>query len=129
MLHYLPVTICCINCHSDPLIRHFLLGIHFGKMPISGKKNSAKNETFGSKLTFSIGGTLLKTPIKICSDMKFSLQFDGEWVSRSSMKTYSNPNSLRYFQRHFSSQIPNQSQVKFDIFPTILWGFGGAEAQ
>jgi len=45
------------------------------------------------------------------------------------MKTCLNPNSLRHCQRHFSSQNPNQSQVKLDIFPEILWVFGGAEAQ
>ena len=46
-----------------------------GKMPISGIKNSAKKETFGSKLNFSIGGTLLKPPISKSSILIFSLQF------------------------------------------------------
>ena len=59
----------------------------------------------------------------------FPHNFMGIWGSRSPMKTCLNPNSLRHCQRHFSSQNPNQSQVKLDIFPEILWVFGGAEAQ
>ena len=121
-------------------------------MPISGIKNSAKKETFGSKLNFSIGGTLLKPPIskssililslgaskgisqvkfpiKVSLNLIFSLQFDGDLGSRRPMKTHSNPHFPWHFQGYFSSQIPNQSQFEFDIFPAILWGFGGAEAQ